>query len=208
MDSDNKLQLDTRDKIVHVVREEFARYGLAGARVDRIAADAEVNKAMIYYHFHSKANLYQTIIDEHITTIFDFLKSQTIIKGNNEAVFENISSFMHQVLTERESMIRLLLREIADGGDRIKTYFAAQSSQTSVTQKFTELLEEGINDGTFRNIDSKQALVSFMGMNLFYLLLKPLVNTIWEITDENEFREHRPKEIVDLFLHGILAEKK
>jgi TetR/AcrR family transcriptional regulator len=208
VNNDNKSQIDTRDKIISVAREEFARYGLAGSRVDRIATNAGVNKAMIYYHFHSKANLYQAIIEEHVTLIFDFLESQVNLKGDSEIVLENISSFMHKVLSERESMIKLMLREIADGGDRIRAYFAAKSGQKGITQKFTELVDEQIGNGTFRNMDSRQALISFLGMNLFYLLLKPLVNAVWEITDENEFREHRPKEIVDLFLHGIEAGEK
>ena len=41
---------------------EFAARGFAGANVDRIAAAARLNKAMIYYHFHSKAALYREIL--------------------------------------------------------------------------------------------------------------------------------------------------
>ena len=41
----------TRSKILEAATGEFARYGLGGARVDRIAARARANKRMLYYYF-------------------------------------------------------------------------------------------------------------------------------------------------------------
>ncbi len=59
VDEENKLKTEskTRQKILEAARAEFARHGLAGARVERIARKAKVNKAMLYYHFQSKENL-------------------------------------------------------------------------------------------------------------------------------------------------------
>jgi AcrR family transcriptional regulator len=47
------------DRILQVAAREFADRGFAGARVDRIARLARVNKAMLYYHFKSKTALYR-----------------------------------------------------------------------------------------------------------------------------------------------------
>ncbi len=44
-----------------------------------------------------------------------------------------------------------------------------------------------------------------MGMANFYLMLAPTINFVWEIKDEKKFRKMRQKEVVDLFLHGLLA---
>ena len=53
---------DTRRALLDAAAAEFAARGYAGANVDRIARAARVNKAMIYYHFRSKAALYREII--------------------------------------------------------------------------------------------------------------------------------------------------
>jgi AcrR family transcriptional regulator len=45
------------DRILAAAALEFAERGFAGARVDRIARRANVNKAMLYYHFMSKDRL-------------------------------------------------------------------------------------------------------------------------------------------------------
>ena len=56
--------LVSRDRVFAAAAAEFAARGFAGANVDRIARAAHVNKAMIYYHFKSKAALYQEILGD------------------------------------------------------------------------------------------------------------------------------------------------
>src|SRR5689334_5951706 len=50
------------DRILAAAAVEFADRGYAGARVDRIARRARVNKAMLYYHFGSKQRLYRALL--------------------------------------------------------------------------------------------------------------------------------------------------
>ena len=50
------------DRLLAAAALEFAERGFAGARVDRIARRARVNKAMIYYYFKSKQTLYRTLL--------------------------------------------------------------------------------------------------------------------------------------------------
>src|SRR3990172_3248689 len=54
--------LVSRQRVFAAAAAEFATHGYAGANMDRIARAARVNKAMIYYHFKSKAALYREII--------------------------------------------------------------------------------------------------------------------------------------------------
>ncbi len=51
----------TRRRILDAATAEFSRYGLAGARVDRIARAANSNKAMIYAYFESKEGLFDAV---------------------------------------------------------------------------------------------------------------------------------------------------
>jgi AcrR family transcriptional regulator len=64
---------DTRSRLLAAAREEFTDHGLEGARVDRIAARAGVNKERIYGHFGSKDRLFEAVIaaalDEHVAAL-------------------------------------------------------------------------------------------------------------------------------------------
>ncbi|MEC3994848.1 TetR family transcriptional regulator [Actinacidiphila sp. DG2A-62] len=53
----------TRRRLLDAATQEFAAYGIAGARVDRIAAAARSNKAQIYHYFGSKDGLFDAVFD-------------------------------------------------------------------------------------------------------------------------------------------------
>ncbi|MDE1986297.1 MAG: TetR family transcriptional regulator [Alphaproteobacteria bacterium] len=54
----------TKQDILNTATEEFANYGLSGARVDRIAKKMRTSKRMIYYYFGSKEALYRTVLEQ------------------------------------------------------------------------------------------------------------------------------------------------
>jgi AcrR family transcriptional regulator len=59
----------TKAKLLDAALEEFSQYGIAGARVDRIAATAGCNKAMIYAYFGSKEGLFDELLKIQIDRI-------------------------------------------------------------------------------------------------------------------------------------------
>jgi AcrR family transcriptional regulator len=56
----------TKARLLVAATAEFAEYGIAGARIDRIAKEAETNKAMIYAYFGSKDELFDTTFTAHV----------------------------------------------------------------------------------------------------------------------------------------------
>lgn len=58
---------ETRTAILGAAERVFAKSGLAGARIDAIAAAAGVNKALLYYYFKSKEDLYETVVENHFS---------------------------------------------------------------------------------------------------------------------------------------------
>jgi AcrR family transcriptional regulator len=62
---------ETRRRILAAATEDFAAHGVAGARVDRIAASAGVNKAQLYAYFGDKLALFAAVYREHAAAIVD-----------------------------------------------------------------------------------------------------------------------------------------
>ncbi|MFE9043922.1 TetR/AcrR family transcriptional regulator [Streptomyces sp. NPDC007818] len=56
----------TKARILQAATEEFAAYGIAGARVDRIAKAASANKNLIYVYFCNKDGLFDAVFDAHV----------------------------------------------------------------------------------------------------------------------------------------------
>ena len=68
----------SRDDAVHLAdqaRAEFAEFGLAGARVDRIAANSASNKAQIYHYFGSKDQLFDAVWESIVKQVVERRRS-------------------------------------------------------------------------------------------------------------------------------------
>lgn len=192
-------------KIMAAARVEFASYGLAGARVDRIAERSGVNKAMIYYHFGSKENLYQKVINTVVGDIAAFLNKVSTNVTDPMEVLEKVAAFYQDMFYRAGDFRAIFLRELAAGGGRLKEAFATVFSDQEVHKKMKAIIDQGIKSGLFRDVDSIQAITSFMGMNIFYFIASPIINQMWEIKNEERFLQKRKTEVPDLFLHGLLA---
>jgi AcrR family transcriptional regulator len=62
---------DVRTRILQAAQSEFAAYGLAGARIDRMARTAAASKERLYAHFSDKSALFQAVLDARVTEFHD-----------------------------------------------------------------------------------------------------------------------------------------
>lgn len=85
---------ETKKRIIEVVRRHFSEKGFDAARVDEIAKDAGVNKALIYYYFESK----EAILDHLIQELFDDVSPLAL-----EFVEEHVVSMISQGRLDIES---------------------------------------------------------------------------------------------------------
>jgi AcrR family transcriptional regulator len=61
----------TKERILEAALAEFSAHGIAGARVDRIAATARCNKNLIYVYFEDKETLFTTVLQKHLRRVHD-----------------------------------------------------------------------------------------------------------------------------------------
>src|SRR5438477_12927437 len=90
----------SRQRLLKAAAAEFAARGYAGANVDRIARAARVNKAMIYYHYKSKAALYRAILRD----MFDAVGTRVrAVAAAPLAPEEKIRGFVDAIAAEGEA---------------------------------------------------------------------------------------------------------
>jgi len=91
---------ETKRRILDAAREEFARFGLAGARVDRIAEHASANKRSIYVHFGAKEELFDLVVGQSLLELADIVPfDPTGLPGYAGELFD--------VLQDRQDIVRL-----------------------------------------------------------------------------------------------------
>lgn len=160
------LPPSTRDRLHSSALEEFARRGFDGAKVDRIAARARVNKAMIYYHFASKAGLYQAVVTDVFQGVAEAV-SRVAQSPDPPAVKirQFIDAVAGQALT-RPHFPALWLREMAEGGRHLNADVLRVMGQ--VLGALAAILEEGRRAGAVRAVPPFIAHLGIVGPILLF----------------------------------------
>jgi TetR/AcrR family transcriptional regulator len=110
-----KLPRDSRDRVFSAAAAEFAERGYEAAGVDRIAAKARVNKAMIYYHFGSKLGVYTEVLRDMFRSVGE--RAQAIADGPGSPE-QKIDAWIVAIVEEasaRPWFPPIMLRELAAG---------------------------------------------------------------------------------------------
>lgn len=117
-----------RDRILSAAEAEFAAHGFAGARVDRIAAAAGVNKQLLFHYFESKAGLYRAVA---------------------EAVASRLDLEFEGRGTPGERL-REMVRRLAATSPELGALFSSDTRTRALTA-VVRILEDGQRSGHFRD---------------------------------------------------------
>ena len=140
----------SRERLCAAAAKEFAARGFAGASVERIAAVARVNKAMIYYHFRSKAGLYREILRDMFRAVG--ARTQAVAQSD-AAPAEKIGGFIEAIAAEAEARPHfpaIWFREVAEGGAHLDA--AVLRDITGVVQSLGAIVDEGARAGRFERV--------------------------------------------------------
>lgn len=199
-----KENLTTKEKIIYASLVEFGEQGLAGARVDKIAETAGVNKAMIYYHFTSKQQLYWDVIRYHIQQMASALKENIDINSSLEELLAQVAEVYAVIFTYNPNMRQIFVRELAPPESAIIDIIADTMQASDFPTIIATKMAGEMEAGKVRQLDIRQTIVSFITMNIGYFIMSPIVNKVQKIEDPQKFIDERKYAVVDLFLNGVL----
>mgnify|MGYP001371881273 CR=1 FL=1 len=157
----NPARPDSRTRLLGAARAEFAARGFAGASVDRIAARARLNKAMIYYHFAGKEGLYRAVLQE----VFAAVGQRTLpLREPGAPPADRLRAFIAAFVDElsrRPDFAQVMLREIVESGRHLDA--PTVETMLVVPGTFLAILEHGIAQGHFRPVNPLLAYFSTIG---------------------------------------------
>jgi TetR/AcrR family transcriptional regulator len=160
------------DRILAAAAVEFAERGFGGARVDRIARRARVNKAMLYYHFRSKQGLYRTLLRRTFTIAAE--RMQTIAAGPGTAAdkVDRVIAGLAGLIRDQAFFPAIMLREVAEGGAHLDR--ETLLTLAAVPQTVGGIVQQGVAQGAFREVNPLFAYFSMLAPIVFYLAADPI----------------------------------
>ena len=195
----------TRKKLLAAARHEFAAAGLAGARVDEIAARAGVNKQLVYHYFGDKDALYLAVLEwvyEEIREQERKLNLEGLLPA--EAIRKLIeASFDH--LAAHPDFIVLLNDENRGGARHVRGSQRLEAMHSPLVSMVSKILKQGVQNGTFRRgIDPVQLYISIAGLSYFFFSNTATLSAIFGKDLRSEAaRRARRKHVVDLVMQSL-----
>jgi TetR/AcrR family transcriptional regulator len=162
----------TEEKIFNSAKIEFAKFGLAGARVDSIAGRAKINKAMIYYYYKGKEKLYEHILLSIVEGIYNTVKNLIPDKSVKiEDLEKLIRGYAEYIGRIDEDYIRIMIREIASGGKYFKKITVPKLIEP-VMDLVIDIFKKGQKEGIIDSLNPQFTMIQIIGSIVFFNLMR------------------------------------
>jgi AcrR family transcriptional regulator len=156
--------------ILAAATAEFAALGFGGARVDAIAAQAGINKRMLYHYFGNKEDLYLAVLEEAYTAIRTAEGELVLGKGSPTGTMRKLVLFTWRYYREHPELLSLLSIENVNQGAALGTSARIRDLNSPLIESIRSLLEQGAAEGRFRrDVDPFRLYVSIASLCFFYL---------------------------------------
>jgi AcrR family transcriptional regulator len=159
-----------RLRILEAAKQEFAAHGLAGARVDRIAAQAGANKRMLYYHVGNKEDLYLTVLEGAYEKIRAEERSLDLEQLEPPEAIRTLIAFTWNYFLRNPEFLALLNSENLARAKHLKRSTKVKSMHSPFVEMIRAVVRRGVASGDFLvAVDPVQLYISIAGLGFFYL---------------------------------------
>ena len=199
-----KKDKSTEERILEAAKKVFVQKGMAGARMQDIADEAGINKALLHYYFSNKEKLFEMIFLEAASKLFPRINA---IFSSDQALFEKIESFCEEyiaVVMENPYLPLFVLYEI----NQDPAYFMNKLMPGNIRpdpRKFLTQIDEAVKEGVIKPVSPLHLLLNLISMTIFPFVAKPMIELNLGL-DAFQFRhamEQRKKEIPRFIIDAI-----
>src|SRR5215475_6696860 len=159
-----------RRRILEAAKQEFATHGLAGARVDRIAANADANKRMLYYHIGKKDDLYLAVLEAAYEKIRAEERGLDLEHLDPPEAIRRLIDFTWNYFIRNPEFPALLQTENLARAKHLKRSTKVKSMHSPFVEMIRTVVRRGVESGDFRvAVDPVQLYISIAALSFFYL---------------------------------------
>ncbi len=160
----------SQNTILAAARDEFAEFGLGGARMDRIAKRASLNKRLIYYYFEDKEKLFEAVLEQAYLHIREAERELNLLNLKPADAVRRLVEFTWNYYLDHPEFLTLLNSANLHKARHLQGSDRVREMNSPLIAMLGEILERGRKEGSFRGgIDAVQLYVSIAALSYFYL---------------------------------------
>lgn len=201
--------LNSKERIISASIDEFSKNGFFGARVDIIAKKAKINKAMIFYYFSSKEQLYKQVLVRIASKTIGNLKKSGIVNESitPEEYLHKFPEVYMDFFEKNPSFLRIIGLGLIQNGDYMKSILKEmfENMKEGLPEKFSGFIKKWHREGKITEKDPAHFFLNIVSLSLFPMLSKPLSEAIFgNEFDDSTFTGERLNSIKNLLEKGMI----
>lgn len=177
------MENSTEDIILQTARAHFLRNGFAGTRLQDIADEAGINKALLHYYFRSKEKLYQQIITSILDTVIPKLSAALDTPGT---VMDRVAVIVNtyiDTLSEQPDIPFFILSEVSQEKESFMAELHKRAHYFPPLLSFLQQVMEEQEQGKIRAISPIHLLLNVIGMCVFPFIAKPIFSNVAQLPE-------------------------
>ena len=178
----------TKARIIRSAAHLFARYGYSGTAMSKIAENAGVNKASVYYHFRGKDTLYRLVLEAGLKNMIRSVHYQLVTAQIPPCNERQLIETFFEYWRRNPQVLKLMVHEINNGAEYLKRILTSPTRDTmkrSLSNIIT-ILENVLIGRSGNERERLQRFISLVGMLMIYFLLEPLFREIFQLSENGE----------------------
>lgn len=193
----------TEEQILNAAKKVFIRKGFDGARMQEIADEAGINKALLHYYYRSKDKLFDAIFTE---AFGQFLPKMSAVIAFEKNLFKFIEVFISayiDMLSRNPHLPLFVLHEMSRDPSR----FVKMMKQQGIKPEYIfRMIQNESKKGNIKKIKPQHLMANIIGMCVIPFAAKPLMMGVMFNYDEkayDQFLKERKKEVCEFVINSI-----
>lgn len=198
-----KIEDSTEEKILAAARKIFLAKGLDGARMQDIADEAGINKALLHYYFRSKDKLFEEIFSEVADVLLPKVRA---IFESDKSLFEKIELFCYEYIgqiMQTPFVPIFVLNEIHRNPEAF--FKKVTTKQHLPVELMLSQVQKEIKKGIIKPVNPIQLLMNIISLCLFPFVGMPMIQLITKLSNKQflALMEERRTEVPKLIIASL-----
>jgi AcrR family transcriptional regulator len=197
-------ELKTENKIVEAAKTVFIRKGMDGARMQEIANEAGINKALLHYYFRTKDKLFEKVFSIAFKEVFSSIDEAISGITDFEEFLESFIRNYILLIKKRPFIPSFVIHELNRKPERIVQYIKQSPFKK---EGVFNLIRQAVEDGKIRPIEPVHLITNIIALCIFPFVAKPIITGFALDGDKEKYKqyiEERPDEVVAFVKQAVM----
>ncbi|MFA7565681.1 MAG: TetR/AcrR family transcriptional regulator [Alkalispirochaeta sp.] len=197
----------TETQILAAAYRVIVRKGKAGTRMQQIADEAGVNKALLHYYFRTKDKIYRAVLRTVVTKLLHSFISGIDFSLPFRDLVESFVRRHIEAIEFNQEIVQFFFAELATNREEALPIFweVVQQANPSLPGEFSTHFEEAVRNKEIRPMDPFHLFMNIVSLDVFYFVASPLLFRVMEIPPEEqaELTKKRADQVVEFIWESI-----